>query len=259
MRSPSRGSKEGSSESNTQCSEVAGVLEREGFEPLPEAARDHVADCPSCQGLLADFNSIVSAAHELPAEVEPPARIWISLRSQLVAEGLIRESAPVAEMPEFPASPAPSSAHPLQTNPFQAWWRGFSGLLQGRALATAAVGLLIMAAGIAQLRQPGISQPPPPRVAEDVQAPDPLAASGAALTEQEHILRTVQPAGTLASSPVDDSLQKDLQTLDAFIADCEHHLKTNPRDQLAREYLAGAYQQKAELLSEMLDRGRSVN
>ena len=248
--SSGEGAREGSRESRTPCDKVSGILEQEGLTPLPEAARDHLAECPDCQGLLADFNSIVAAARELPAEVEPPARVWISLRSQLIAEGLIRESAPVADMPELAASPASS----------RGWWHGFSGLFQGRALATAAVGLLIMAAGIAQLRQPETSQPPPSsRVAEDVQAPDPLAASGAALTEQEHILRAVQPAGTLASSPVDDSLQKDLQTLNAFIAECEHHLKTNPRDQLAREYLARAYQQKAELLSEMLDRGRSVN
>jgi hypothetical protein len=233
-----------------QCEELADVLEQQGFSPLPDAARQHLAECPDCQGLVADFAAITAVAHELPAEVVPPARIWISLRSQLEAEGLIRDLSPVAEIRH--QVPEGLSSH--------GWWHGFSGLLQGRALATAAVGLLIMAAGIAQLRQsPVTSQPPPSHVTEQAQAPDPLAASGAALTEQEHVLRSVQPAGTLAVSPVDDSLQKDLQTLDAFIADCEHHLKTNPRDQLAREYLAGAYQQKAELLSEMLDRGRSVN
>jgi len=48
-------------------------------------------------------------------------------------------------------------------------------------------------------------------------------------------------------------------TLDAFIADCEQHVQANPEDQLARQYLAAAYQQKAQLLAEMLDRGRSVN
>jgi hypothetical protein len=32
-----------------------------------------------------------------------------------------------------------------------------------------------------------------------------------------------------------------------------------PQDDLAREYLSGAYQQKAELLSAMMDRGGSVN
>jgi hypothetical protein len=50
-----------------------------------------------------------------------------------------------------------------------------------------------------------------------------------------------------------------LKQLDEFIAECERHLKESPNDELAREYLAAAYQQKAELLSAMIDRGRSVN
>jgi hypothetical protein len=251
-----------SRETGMTCEELAGVLEQHGFAPLPDAVGEHLAICPGCQGLVADFAAITAVAHELPAEVLPPAHIWTSLRSQLVTEGLIREASAV-ELPQRVLAPA--STH--------SWWHGFSGLFQGRALATAAVGLLIMAAGIAQLRQPVVSQssaqphvpvaavvePRAPYLPKQASALDPLAASGAALTEQEHVLRSVQPAGTLASSPVDDSLQEDLRTLNAFIVECEHHLQTDPNDQLAREYLAGAYQQKAELLSEMLDRGRSVN
>src|SRR5277367_4001794 len=94
-----------------QCDDLADVLEREGLAPLPEAAREHLTGCPACQGLLADFNAITTAAHELPAEVEPPARVWISLRNQLVAEGLIREAATVAEVPQ----PAEES---------HSWWHG---------------------------------------------------------------------------------------------------------------------------------------
>jgi hypothetical protein len=232
----------GSMPSPMQCSDLAATVEREGLSPLPADALAHLEQCDDCQGFLADLGSIVSVAHQLPAEVEPPPRIWTSLRAQLTAEGIIRDLTPAQ----------PEIAH------HTSWWHAFAGLFHGRALATAAVGLVIMVAAIVQLRKPADSAPPPPAT-ESAPLPDPLAASGAALTEQEHILRSAQPAGTLASSPVDDSLQQDLVTLDAFIADCEHHLKTNPRDQLAREYLAGAYQQKAELLSEMLDRGRSVN
>jgi ribosomal protein S15P/S13E len=248
------------------CSDVSAALEREGLSALPADTLAHVAECDNCQGYLSDLHSIVAAAHELPAEVEPPARIWIALQAQLTAEGVIRE---------FPADVPPT--HTVS------WWHG---LFQGRALATAAVGVLIMAAGVAQLRKPVV--PATARgTAQTEQAPDALAVSGAALNAQEddlrkvqnerkvqnqrktqelrkgQDLRSVQTAGTLssapASSPLDDSLQQDLVTLDAFIAECEQHLKANPRDQLAREYLAGAYQQKAQLLAEMMDRGRSVN
>jgi hypothetical protein len=236
-----------------ECNDLTAVFARDGLSPLSPAAEAHLASCLHCQEFLADLNSIVAAAHTLPAEVEPPSRVWISLRSQLVSEDLIREAA-VLESPQ-------------RATRWSTWSNGFAGLFHGRALATAAVGLLLAAAGIVQLERPAAAPPiaqvvPASQSAQAAQgAPvsDELADSVAMLNEQEHELRTAQPAGTLASSPVDDSLQKDLLTLDAFIAECEHHLKGNPRDQLAREYLARAYQQKAELLSAMLDRGRSVN
>jgi hypothetical protein len=47
--------------------------------------------------------------------------------------------------------------------------------------------------------------------------------------------------------------------VDEFIADCERHLKAEPQDELAREYLSNAYQQKAELLSAMMDREGSLH
>ena len=239
-----------------QCQDVAQVIEQDGLLPLPAAAREHLAGCADCQNFVADFNSIVLAARQFPVEVEPPARVWNALRAQLVSEGVIREET-------FANVPA-ARAH---------WWKVFSGLLHGRALATAAVGLLIFAAGAIQLQRssvrPGtaatVVESPGPQVPGTVtnppaEEPDTLTDSGTALTAQERELHTAEPAGTLApSSPVDDDLKKDLQTLNAFIGDCQRHLKANPRDQLAREYLAAALQQKAELLAEMMDRGRSVN
>jgi hypothetical protein len=57
----------------------------------------------------------------------------------------------------------------------------------------------------------------------------------------------------------DTSLRQNLASLNQFIEECRRRLKEDPNDELAREYLSVAYQQKAELLSAMLDRGRSVN
>jgi hypothetical protein len=215
-----------------QCKEVEEVLEQEGLAPLPEAARAHVAACPHCQGFIADLETIVSAAQELPTEVEPPAYVWVSLRNQLEREGLIRE-------PEI----APASEH-------LSWWHGLGELLPSRTLATASVGLLIAALAILQLRQPVDNQPIP--------APTPavIAQTVESLKTQELDVRNMQLAST---SPVDVALQQNLQQIDDFIADCERHLKQAPQDELTREYLYSAYEQKAELLSAMLDRARSVN
>jgi hypothetical protein len=212
-----------------QCRDVEIVVEQEGLASLPETARAHVVGCRHCQAFVADLAAIVSVAKEFPAELVPPARVWVSLRAQLELEGIIKEPAraPVAER--------------------ASWWRGFSVLFRGRALATAMVGLLIVVAGVLQLQQPTV-----PATGH----PDPLFDTALTLNEQEHDLTNMQLAST---SPVDTSLRQNLKQVDDFIADCERRLKEEPQDDLAREYLFSAYQQKAELLSAMMDREGSVN
>jgi hypothetical protein len=65
------------------------ALERDGRPPLPEGARAHVRERSRRQSFVADLTSIVSAAHQLAEEVDPPARVWASLRAQLEKEGIL--------------------------------------------------------------------------------------------------------------------------------------------------------------------------
>ena len=46
-----------------------------------------------------------------------------------------------------------------------------------------------------------------------------------------------------------------LEIVDKFISLCEKTVREEPRNQMAREYLYSAYQQKAELLASMTERG----
>jgi hypothetical protein len=75
-----------------QHKEVQVVLDEEGLARMPEAARAHLRERNSSQSFVADMRSIVSAAHELPAEVDPPARVWASLHAQLEEEGILSRS-----------------------------------------------------------------------------------------------------------------------------------------------------------------------
>ncbi len=221
-----------------QCKDVEVVVEQEGLAPLPEAARAHVAACNRCQEFVADLAAIVSVANELPAEVEPPARVWDSLQAQLELEGIIKT-------PIVPAHGERSF-----------WWHGFNDLFRSRALATATVGLLIVAGGVLQLRQlPDASLETNGSVAGPAWQ-IPFTQTAKVLNEQEIDLRNMQLAST---SPVDDSFRQNLQQVDDFIADCERRVNAAPQDELAREYLSNAYQQKAELLSAMMDREGSVH
>jgi hypothetical protein len=221
-----------------QCRDVEFVVEQEGLAPLPEAARAHVAGCSHCKEYVADLEAIVSVAHELPAEVTPPARVWVSLQTQLEAEGIIKT--PVGR-----ARGERSSR-----------WQGFNDLFRSRALATATVGLLIVAAGVLQLRQP---PDPSSETRVSVAGPAwqiPFAQTARVLNEQEIDLRNMRLA---SNSAVDDSFRQNLEQVDDFIAECELRVQATPQDELAREYLSIAYQQKAELLSAMMDRGGSVD
>jgi hypothetical protein len=207
-----------------QCKEVEVVLEQEGWTPVPEAARAHLAGCGSCQNLVEDLTAIVATAHLLPPEVEPPARVWTSLRAQLEVEGIIKTRG--AER--------------------GSWWHGFADVFRSRAMATAAVGLAIIAGVALQVQRPSA-----PTEARNL-----YADTATDLNNDEAHLMQMQLAG---KSVVDVSLRQNLDIVDGFIADCEQRVKEEPRDDLAREYLSGAYQQKAELLSAMMERGGSVN
>lgn len=203
-----------------KCKELELVLEQEGLEPLPLDARTHLADCPACQGLLADLAAIVDTARELPAEVEPPQRLWVSLRARLAAEGIILDRGKGY------------------------WWDFFAVFLRRPALATATVGLVLaLAAALEIYEPPAPPQPIPPAYAE----------TAAMLATQEKGVAHIARARA-TNSPVDASLSDNLEIVNKFIADCELRVRQEPGDEIARDYLSGAYQQKAELLSAMMER-----
>jgi hypothetical protein len=255
------------------CKELESVIEAEGLGQLSKDARLHLATCGACQGFVADLNSIVSTAKTLPAEVAPPDRIWISLRAQLEAEGLIKEPAEVSEQP--------------------AWWESFGAWLKPRTLATATVAALVLATAIYVTRvprnqlpdvaknQPSVettrpaqsqvtasvppsstlpamtpSVPSPSPSKNKELAPSPSESASFTLNQAELDVPNMQLAG---NSQVDVALRQNLRTLNAFIAECELRLKQNPQDELAREYLYTAYQQKADLLAAMMESGRGDN
>jgi hypothetical protein len=226
-----------------QCKDVEQILEQDDFSPLPDRVRGHVEGCAACSSLLADFAQIVRAANTMPSEVEPPSRVWVALRAQLEAEQIIRE---------------PQVLVPVGNAP---WWQGFGQLIRGRMLATAAIAVLIVAAGYVQItRKPAGSQvTDTATVAPEVARPEPFAAAGTSLDQEEQSLGPMQTASMSSVSPVDNSLRENLASLNAFIKECRKRLQENPHDQVARDYLSAAYQQKAEILAAMMERGRSVD
>jgi hypothetical protein len=272
-----------------QCKQLETVLESVSLDSLPSEAREHLAGCGNCQDLLADLSAIVVAAKRIPAEVTPPERVWVSIRAQLEAEGIIRDTESAVEGRAVP------------------WWHSLSELFRPRVLATVGAGLFVVLGSIyvvehhkpanvaqnpppvqinAQVSKTPVQAPsggseersripapdsapiPPPVNVADNQGARPsttvlknspsedayLGESASVLDNDENSL----PSHSLSdNAAVDASQRKNLRTLNDFIAECKTRLKQNPQDQLTREYLNMAYQQKAELLNAMLDSGRS--
>lgn len=203
-----------------QCQELEQELERSGGS-LPPAAAAHLESCILCRSLVADLESIAGAARELPAEIEPPARVWTAVRSQLVAEGIIRSE---------PATPG--------------WWEALRAFLASPRLATTTVGLLIVGAALA-VWNTGPRDRPLPTAQTGFEN-----ASTALLSEARGL--ATQPVRS--DSAVDRSLRENLAIVDSFIAECEQRMQEEPDNEMAREFLSSAYRQKAELLATMMDR-----
>jgi len=127
-----------------QCKDIELVLEQEGLEPLPEEARAHLAECRDCRSYVADLTSLVDVARKLPSEITPPDRVWISLRAQLVEEGIIK---------------IPAEATRAEAAPF---WESIGDFFRSRALATAMIGIIIVAATVFQVRRSRTAPVAPP-------------------------------------------------------------------------------------------------
>jgi hypothetical protein len=186
----------------------------------PPEALGHLQTCSRCSTKIADLELIVSAASSLP-ELAPPERLWTSLRAQLDAEGLLHTHKSLWEqfLEFFPARPRATFA---------------------AAMVSAAAAVLLI---LPQAPAPGLAGHGPSspwnlsRVSEQL-------ASGEADASNFH-LRDPQVAA---------SYQQNLALVDNLIGECQREMNEDPNDEMAREYLVAAYQQKADLLNAFSER-----
>ncbi len=195
-------------------------------------AQAHIRSCPNCRDVVYDLKAIQTEVLNWGAEdVEPPPHVWTSLRSQLEQEGLIRDGHPVAEQ--------------ARTNWVGGWFAG----LPRPALAGAYLTLLI--AGAFALSRPINKQANEARwLAASQDSTQPLRAQLTAEQDSFASFNNANPAVTA-------SLNKNLAIVDNYIALCEKSVQEEPQNEVARDYLYEAYQQKADLLAQMTERGEN--
>ena len=216
-----------------QCDQFERILEQQDDGALPKLALAHMDACETCRALTADFGAIRDAALELGAEeLHVPEHIWISVRTQLEAEGLIHD---------------PSlTAH----RRLGSWWTGF----QRPVLAGAFLSLILAAAALVgyQSGSPEMAVRSP--VAPQQANTPTLFAESVFKEEALAVGDDLIPGLQRRDAAVTDSLRRNLGIVDNFIIMCEKNVREQPDNQMAREYLYGAYEQKAELLATAMNR-----
>ncbi len=217
------------------CNEFLNQLDAwmEG-ERQPDA-RSHARDCARCRGIAGDLDAIHEAAPLLATEdAESPARVWIAIRAQLEQEGLIAgPSRPARE-----ASPESSGA----------WFEGFFGLPRRAAFAVVYMALLVVAAfALSSSGNHGFDENSWMKNTENSTLP--LSAH---LDSAE---QTAVSSFSNSQSLVSASLHQNLAVVDNYISLCEKSVQEQPENELARDFLYQAYQQKADLLGQMAERG----
>jgi hypothetical protein len=213
-----------------QCDQLEQILEQLDTGVLPEAAAAHIGECEACRALTTDLDAIRAAALDMSAEeIAPPDHLWISLRNQLEAEGIIR---------------GPRSA-PQNMTP--AWWLTF----QRPALAGAFLSLVLFAAGLISYTHMDNSTQTAyhPQLAPVQESAAMPSADNVFKAELQTVDDETIPGFQKVDSAVADSIRKNLSIVDNFIAVCEKSVREQPDNEVAREYLYGAYEQKAELLA----------
>ena len=219
-----------------QCEQFEQLLEQQDEGALPKPALAHLETCEACRALSADFSAIHDMALELGGEgIAPPERVWISLRNQLEAERLILQ--PQA---------APRSASRASSG----WWSVF----QRPAVAGAFLGLVLAAASTVGYMS-NFAQTAVHSQLAFQQETSPVPAADSVFKEEVLTVGSDSiPGLQRQDTAVTASIRRNLQIVDNFIAICEKSVREQPDNQMAREYLYGAYQQKAELLATAMNR-----
>ena len=168
-----------------------------------------------------------SACHgQALGEVEPPPRVWTAIRAQIEEEGLTRARG------------------------WRTWLPSFGMIWPRPAVAGATLAVLVAGAfllGI-EVRNYNNSQ----RWTQGTEAATRPIDANLGNFELHEVSALHGP-----NQAVNASFQKNLQIVDKYIAMCEKSVREEPENELARDYLYGAYQQKADLLAEMSERGEN--
>ncbi len=221
--------------SKMACNEFLNQLDAWMDGIRPAEGRAHVRECAHCRGLVEDMDAIRQTAGSWSAaDEDPPARVWVSLRARLEEEGLLR-----GDVREHVSSGAKGLG---------GWFGGIFTAVPRPALAGAYL-LALIAVSVALTG----------RSTRELNANTWISGTQTSTGTLSAQLQTAEQdtvSAMVESNPVvTASLHDNLAIVDNYIALCEKSVQEEPENEIARDYLYDAYEQKADLLAQMTERG----
>jgi len=179
--------------------------------------KKHLASCPVCADLVQDLRYIAEQAKLLVPMEDPSPRVWDGIERSLKNEGL------------WPAHGGPANPRPFLV-PQRA-------RLAWPMMAAVAVIVVAIFAGYYSRNNSGDGNviTSGPTVAS--------SSSGVLEPDDQQLIHSISTRGTVTS----DSYRKNLEDVNAYIADAKKWVDAHPDDVDAREALMQAYQQKQML------------
>jgi anti-sigma factor RsiW len=184
--------------------------------------RNHLNACAECSALVAELDSIISAATELRAAEEPSPRVWNSIEIALRQEGLIRPQRPSRSL--------------LPT--FGSRWAWARWMVPAAAVLLIAVGVYV--------RQHSLTR----ETARDLRPKPPVSDMAVAGLNDDDLLQEVAQLSPAMQAQYTDNLRH----VNEYIQDAKGVVADNPNDEEARRSLMEAYQEKAMLFELAMDR-----
>ena len=186
----------------------------------------HRSACARCNSLIADLEAIQAAAPALRQGVpEPSERVWLAVRAALETEGILRpqQSLWLRLRALVPAAPRPA--------------------LAGSFAALAVAAVLLFCTG-------GADRPALDNQIQRFATP----AVDRGFSPEIDVNKTLWSVHT-HDPAIAASYRQNMAIVDNIITVCKKRVEEDPQNDVARDYLMSAYQQKADLIADIMDRG----
>jgi|SRR5579859_2900 len=172
----------------------------------------HLHSCAICSDLVQDLKYIAEAARMLVPMEDPSPQVWARIESSLQREGFVRPARGTVRMEPF-----------LISGNRRGNFYGWAGLA---AMALIAITMLVFNR---------LHSVPAIDTGTTAQTPDIFSA------DDKVLLNAIEQK----NHSMGEMYRKKLRSVDTYIQDAKHSVKQSPGDDIARQQLMNAYQQKA--------------